>query len=104
MINSSTALATSTISTALTEFACALFSFCGRVYLLTNELSGTIFSKGIAMQKTVNKRIRRVSQSFAIRLDLLEKLEAEAPKGERSAFLERLLVREFGSPARAQAS
>jgi len=56
------------------------------------------------MQKTVNKRIRRVSQSFAIRLDLLEKLEAEAPKGERSAFLERLLVREFGSPARAQAS
>ena len=56
------------------------------------------------MQKTVNKQIRRVSQSFAIRLDLLEKLEAEAPKGERSAFLERLLVREFGSPARAQAS
>ena len=56
------------------------------------------------MQKTVNKRIRRVSQSFAIRLDLLEKLEAEAPKGERSAFLERLLVREFGSPARAQAN
>ena len=56
------------------------------------------------MQKTVNKRIRRVSQSFAIRLDLLEKLEAEAPKGERSAFLERLLSEALESPARAQAS
>ena len=81
-----------------------LYSSRSSVYFLINELFGTIFSKGIAMQKTVNKRIRRVSQSFAIRLDLLEKLEAEAPKGERSAFLERLLVREFGSPARAQAS
>ena len=81
-----------------------LYSSRSSVYLLINELFGTIFSKGIAMQKTVNKRIRRVSQSFAIRLDLLEKLEATAPKGERSAFLERLLVREFGSPAGAQAS
>ena len=81
-----------------------LYSSRSSVYLLIKELFGTIFSKGIAMQKTVKKRIRRVSQSFAIRLDLLEKLEAEAPKGERSAFLERLLVREFGSPARAQAS
>jgi hypothetical protein len=50
------------------------------------------------------KPIRRVVKSFAIRLDLLEKLEAKAPKGERSAFLERLLVRELESPARAQAS
>ena len=56
------------------------------------------------MQETVNKRIRRVSQSFAIRLDLLEKLEAEAPKGARSAFIERLLVRELESPTRAQAN
>jgi hypothetical protein len=88
----------------LTQTENRLYSSRSSVYLLINELFGTIFSKGIAMQKTVNKRIRRVSQSFAIRLDLLEKLEAEAPKGERSAFLERLLVREFGSPARAQAN
>ena len=56
------------------------------------------------MQTTADKPVRRIVKSFAIRLDLLEKLEAEAPKGERSAFLERLLVREFGSPARAQAN
>ena len=56
------------------------------------------------MQTTADKPMRRIVKSFAIRLDLLEKLEAEAPKGERSAFLERLLVREFGSPARAQAN
>ena len=56
------------------------------------------------MQTIADKPMRRIVKSFAIRLDLLEKLEAEAPKGERSAFLERLLVREFGSPARAQAN
>ena len=56
------------------------------------------------MQTTADKPMRRIVKSFAIRLDLLEKLEATAPKSERSAFLERLLVREFGSPARAQAS
>ena len=56
------------------------------------------------MQTTADKPVRRIVKSFAIRLDLLEKLEAETPKGERSAFLERLLVREFGSPARARAS
>ena len=56
------------------------------------------------MQATTGKPMRRIVKSFAIRLDLLEKLEAEAPKGERSAFLERLLMREFGNPARAQAS
>ena len=55
------------------------------------------------MQTTVNKPIRRLSKSFAIRLDLLDKLEAEVPKGERSAFIERLLVRELESSARAQA-
>ena len=55
------------------------------------------------MQTTVNKPIRRLSKSFAIRLDLLDKLEAEVPKGERSAFIERLLVRELESPTRAQA-
>lgn len=56
------------------------------------------------MQTTVNKPIRRISKSFAIRLDLLEKLEAEAPKGERSAFLERLLSEALESPARTQAN
>ena len=56
------------------------------------------------MRATADKPMQRIVKSFAIRLDLLEKLEAEAPKGERSAFLERLLVREFGSPAGAQAS
>ena len=69
-----------------------------------NEFVWAQSSKGIAMQTTADKPMRRIVKSFAIRLDLLEKLEAEAPKGERSAFLERLLVREFGSPARAQAN
>jgi len=47
------------------------------------------------MQATTDKPMRRIVKSFAIRLDLLEKLEAAAPKGERSALLERLLVQEF---------
>jgi hypothetical protein len=72
--------------------------------LRTNESAWAQSSKGIAMQTTVNKPIRRISKSFAIRLDLLEKLEAEAPKGERSAFLERLLLEALESPARAQAN
>ena len=72
--------------------------------LRTNESAWAQSSKGIAMQTTVNKPIRRISKSFAIRLDLLEKLEAEAPKGERSAFLERLLSEALESPARAQAN
>ena len=67
-----------------------------------NEFVWAQSRKEIAMQTTADKSMRRIVKSFAIRLDLLEKLEAEAPKGERSAFLERLLVREFGSPARAQ--
>jgi hypothetical protein len=61
------------------------------------------FSKGIAM-KMNNRPIRRIVKSFTIRLDLLEKLESKAPKGERSAFLERLLSEALESPARAQAS
>ena len=56
------------------------------------------------MQTIADKPMRRIVKSFAIRLDLLEKLEAEAPKGERSAFIERLLVRELESPTRAQAN
>ena len=47
---------------------------------------------------------RRIVKTFSLRLDLLEKLEAKAPKGERSAFLERLLAKELESPARVQAS
>ena len=39
--------------------------------------------------------IRRVVKSFAIRLDLLDKLEAEIPRGERSAFVDRLIEREL---------
>ena len=39
--------------------------------------------------------IRRVVKSFAIRLDLLEKLEAEIPRGERSVFVDRLIEREL---------
>ena len=35
--------------------------------------------------------IRRIVKSFAIRLDLLDKLEAEIPRGERSAFVDRLI-------------
>ena len=54
--------------------------------------------------KTNNQPIRRIVKSFTIRLDLLEKLEAKAPKGERSAFLERLLSEALESSARAQAS
>ena len=42
-----------------------------------------------------NQPIRRVVKSFAIRLDLLEKLEAEIPRGERSAFVDRLIEREL---------
>ena len=56
------------------------------------NLKGTQFSKGVAMQATADKPMRRIVKSFAIRLDLLEKLEAEAPKGERSAFLELSLI------------
>ena len=39
--------------------------------------------------------IRRVVKSFAIRLDLLDKLEAEIPRGERSAFVDRLIETEL---------
>jgi len=49
----------------------------------------------IYLKRKAATPMRRIVKSFAIRLDLLEKLEAEAPKGERSAFLERLLEREF---------
>ena len=47
--------------------------------------------------------IRRVVKSFAIRLDLLDKLEAEVPRGERSAFVDRLIERELKEAARAEA-
>ena len=39
--------------------------------------------------------IRRVVKSFAIRLDLLDKLEAEIPRGERLAFVDRLIETEL---------
>ena len=39
--------------------------------------------------------IRRVVKSFAIRIDLLDKLEAEIPRGERSAFVDRLIETEL---------
>ncbi len=46
--------------------------------------------------------IRRVVKSFAIRLDLLDKLEAEIPRGERSAFVDRLIETELDRrPVRA---
>jgi hypothetical protein len=48
--------------------------------------------------------IRRVVKSFAIRLDLLDKLEAKVPRGERSAFVDRLIERELKEAARAEAS
>ena len=48
--------------------------------------------------------IRRVVKSFAIRLDLLDKLEAEVPRGERSAFVDRLIERELKETTRAEAS
>ena len=49
--------------------------------------------------------IRRVVKSFAIRLDLLDKLEAEIPRGERSAFVDRLIEKELDRrPVRAQAN
>ena len=48
--------------------------------------------------------IRRVVKSFAIRLDLLDKLEAEIPRGERSAFVDRLIERELKEATRAEAS
>ena len=35
---------------------------------------------------------RRIVTSFCVRLDLLEELEKRVLKGERSAFLEKLLV------------
>ena len=54
--------------------------------------------------KTNNQPIRRIVKSFTIRLDLLEKLEAKAPKGTHSAFMEQLLMQELESPARAQAN
>ena len=48
--------------------------------------------------------IRRVVKSFAIRLDFLDKLEAGIPRGERSAFVDRLIEKELKEAARAQAS
>ena len=40
----------------------------------------------------------RIARTFNIRLDLLQKLDREAPKGERSAFVEKLLIRELEKP------
>jgi len=40
----------------------------------------------------------RIARTFNIRLDLLQKLDREAPKGERSAFVEKLLIRELDKP------
>ena len=54
--------------------------------------------------QTNNQPVRRVTKSFAMRLEMLEKLEANVSKGKHSAWLEQMVVREFGSPARAQAS
>ena len=42
---------------------------------------------------------RRIVTSFSLRLDLLERLEKEVPKGDRSAFLEKLLRNELERPA-----
>ena len=51
------------------------------------------------------KSQRRIITSFCVRLDLLEELEKRVPKGERSAFLEKLLVSalEKTGPMMAQA-
>ena len=54
--------------------------------------------------QTNNQPVRRVTKSFAMRLEMLEKLEANVSKGKHSAWLEQMVVRDFGSPARAQAS
>jgi len=42
---------------------------------------------------------RRVPKTFSLRLDILEKLEEKAPLGERSAFLEQMLIRELERPS-----
>jgi hypothetical protein len=44
---------------------------------------------------------RRINKSFSVRLDLLEELERRAPRGERSAFLEEMLIRELTRPSQA---
>ena len=44
------------------------------------------------------KRQRRIVTSVCVRLDLLEQLEERIPKGERSAFLEKLLVSALEKP------
>ena len=46
---------------------------------------------------------RRIVKTFNVRLDLLERLEARVPRGERSAFVEELLLREFDKPVGTQA-
>jgi hypothetical protein len=44
------------------------------------------------------QRKRRIVTSFCVRLDLLEELEERIPKGERSAFLEKLLESALEKP------
>ena len=46
----------------------------------------------------------RIARTFSIRLDLLQKLDRRAPKGERSAFVEKLLIRELEKSIPAQNS
>jgi hypothetical protein len=54
--------------------------------------------------QTNKQPVRRVTKSFAMRLEMLENLEANVSKDKHSAWLEQIVVREFGSPASAQAN
>ena len=38
---------------------------------------------------------RRVNKTYSFRLDLLERFEEHVPRGDRSAVLERILIREL---------
>ena len=45
----------------------------------------------------------RIVKNFNVRLDLLKRLEAKVLRGERSAFVEELLLHEFDKPVGTRA-
>ncbi len=48
-----------------------------------------------------NNRNRKINKTFSIRLEVLEKFEERAPKGEQSEFLEKMLIRELAESNKA---
>ena len=50
------------------------------------------------MNQWTSKKPRRISQSYSIRPELVEKLAERIPTGNRSRFVEMLLSRELEGP------